>query len=350
MASLIHWHHMPDEDTTHGDGAGGFDDNGELDHGLEDEDGDESTRSTPDEVIAAIVDESQPIPFQDLRAFSEADNETAGKLLGMWPKIQPARRREVLASFQRIAEDDPTVDFDRAHLTALQDPDPATRILALRGLWEQEREDVMRLVVTTLRSDPEASVRGEAAGVLGQYVVSMEFGMIPEEAAEFLCEALRDAVEDGGEEDEVRARALEALGASSEEWVAEMIAEYYESGTSRLRLATIRAMGRNASDDWLPILIYNFDDDDAETRAAAATSAGQLLLDAAVEPLAALTEDADEEVQIAAVHALGEIAGEAAEAVLTQLLNRDPVIADAARHALAEARLIALDQDEDEDA
>jgi len=192
-------------------------------------------------------------------------------------------------------------------------------------------------------------VKAEAATVLGQYVVSMEFGMLPEDASEFLCEALRDSVEDGGEEDEVRARSLEALGAASDEWVAEMIAEQYESGTARMRLASIRAMGRNASDDWLPILIHNFDDDDSETRAAAAISAGQLLLDTAVEPLALLTEDDDDEVQLAAVHALGEIAGEAAEAVLTRLLNAEPWLADAARHALADARLIALDDAEDDD-
>jgi HEAT repeat protein len=341
---------MPDDDTIHGNGVGGFDDHGELERGLGDEDGDDEVRATPDEVIAAILDESQPIPFHDLTALSDADNATAGTLLGMWTRIAEARRREVLASLQRLADDDPTVDFDRVHLTALQDSDPATRILALRGLWEQEREDVMRLVVTTLRSDPEASVRGEAAGVLGQYVVSMEFGLLTEEAAEFLAEALRDTVEDAAEEDEVRARSIEAIGAASDEWVAEMIAEYYEAGTSRLRLAAIRAMGRNASDDWLPILIYHFDDDDAEIRAAAATSAGQLLLEAAVTPLAALVDDTDEEVQTAAVRALGEIAGEAAEAVLTGLLNREPWLADVARHALAEARMISLDVEGDEDA
>lgn len=340
---------MPDDDEqTRGDGAGGFDDNGELDR-LDDEEDREGTTATADEVIALILDESQAIPFHDLPALSSADNETAANLLSMWPRLSAARRREVLATLQRQAEDDSTLDYDRVHLTALQDPDAATRILAVRGLWEQEREDVMRLLVTMLRSDDEASVKAETATVLGQYVVSMEFGLLPEDASEFLCEALRDTIEDGGEEDEVRARALEALGAASDEWVAEMIAEQYESGTARMRLASIRAMGRNASDDWLPILIYNFDDDDSETRAAAAISAGQLLLDTAVEPLAALTEDDDDEVQLAAVHALGEIAGEAAEAVLTRLLNAEPWLADAARHALAEARLIALDDAEDDE-
>lgn len=335
---------MPDEPNDTG-GAGGFDDHGELDR--EDFEADEQRLSAA-EVIAELANPVGPIPYHDLAALSSANNETATALLGLWPQMEPARRREVLASMQRLGDEDPTLDFNRAHLSALRDPDAATRILAIRGLFEQEREDVMLLLTAILADDPEATVRAEAAGVLGQFVVSMEFGMLTEDAAEHLAEALRNRVEDATEEDEVRGRAVEALGASSEEWVAEMIADQYETGTPRMRLASLRAMGRNASDDWLPVVIYNFDDDDAETRAAAATSAGQLLLESAVEPLTALIEDEDEEVQVAAIHALGEIAGDAAESVLVQLLSREPHLADAARHALAEARMMATDSDTDD--
>ena len=337
---------MPDEPPRN-TGAGGFDDHGELDL-----DPPSGPLPPADEVIEAIVDSAHAIPYDDLPALSDADEDVATLLLGLWPRIEAARRRELLASVQRLAEEDITLDFRTVHLSALRDPDPATRILAVRGLWEEEREDIMRLLTTMVRTDTESAVRGEAATTLGQFVVSMEFGLLSEDAAEHLAETLRDVVEDPTEEDEVRARALEAIGASSEEWVAELIADTYETGVPRMRLATIRAMGRNASDDWLPVLIHNFDDDDAETRAAAATSAGQLLLDTAVEPLTALVEDTDDEVQIAAVHALGEIGGDAAETVLLQLLNREPYLADAARHALAEARLMSLEPhglEDDED-
>ncbi|MSQ29303.1 MAG: hypothetical protein EXR68_02300 [Dehalococcoidia bacterium] len=327
--------------------AGGFDDHGELDL-----DSPSGPLPPADEVIEAIADSAHAIPYDDLPALSDANEDVATLLLGLWPRIAAARRRELLASVQRLAEEDITLDFRTVHLTALRDPDPATRILAVRGLWEEEREDIMRLLTTMVRTDTESAVRGEAATTLGQFVVSMEFGLLSEDAAEHLAETLRDVIEDPTEDDEVRARALEAIGASSEEWVAELIADTYETGVPRMRLATIRAMGRNASDDWLPVLIHNFDDDDAETRVAAATSAGQLLLGTAVESLTALVEDTDDEVQIAAVHALGEIGGDAAETVLLQLLNREAYIADAARHALAEARLMSLEPhglEDDED-
>ncbi len=294
-------------------------------------------------VLAALRDPQQPIPQQDLGVLASPDEATVRALIALWPALEPPRRRELLASLEHLATNDATLDFHRVHLTALRDADPATRILAVRGLWEQETEEVMRLLTDLLRTDGEASVRGETATVLGQFVVTMEFGLLSEDAAEHLAETLRDTVEDASEEDEVRGRALEALGAHSDEWVAELIAEHYEVGAARMRLAAVRAMGRHASDDWLPILLHHFADDDVETRAAAATAAGQLLLEDAVPPLAELADDAEEEVRLAAVAALGEIAGEAAEAVLIRIAQHDPDLRDAARRALAEARLDSLD-------
>lgn len=330
---------MRNQDDTDSTSPGGFDDTGGPGD-LDDAGIRRRPLAQPREVLRAIADASRALPFEDLSALSAADDQTAAQLIALWPQLAPERRRELLASLQRLAEEDATLDFNRVHLTALHDSDPATRILAIRGLWEHEGEEVMRLLTDLVREDPEGTVRAEAAAGLGQFVVSMEFGLLSDDGAEHLAEVLRDVLEDATQEDEVRGRALEALGASSEEWVAELIADQYETGTPRMRLASIRAMGRNGSDDWLPVLIYNFDDDDAETRAAAATSAGELLLESAVEPLSMLVEDADSEVQIAAIDALGEIAGEAAEAVLQQLLYREEHIAQAARRALAEARMM----------
>jgi HEAT repeat protein len=115
-----------------------------------------------------------------------------------------------------------------------------------------------------------------------------------------------------------------------------------------MRVAALRAMGRNASDDWLQVLVFNFDDDDAEIRAVAATAAGQLLLEEAVPPLQALIDDTDEDVQVAAIAALGEIGDDEAERILTRLVEEssEPHIADAARDALAEVQLLAMDLDQ----
>lgn len=308
----------------------------------------------PEQVVAEIATGRMPDAVS-LRSLADASEAVVVSFVELWPRLEPERRRELLATLQQLSEDEATLDFHHIHVSALRDADPATRILAIRGLWEQEREQYMRLLTAQLHDDPEATVRAACAEALGQFAVSMEFGLLTEDGEDALGGALRDSVEDVTENDEVRGSALESLGASSEEWVVELITEQYDSASARMRLAALRAMGRNASDGWLQVLIHHFDDDQSDMRAAAAASAGQLLIEDAIDPLTALVDDDDEEVQVAAISALGEIAGDGAEQVLTNLLERGaPHVREAAQLALAAARLngadfTLMDDTEDED-
>ncbi|MQA00102.1 MAG: hypothetical protein GEU80_12380 [Dehalococcoidia bacterium] len=320
------------------------------DDAFEDGDDGEQQLPSPDQVLDEVA-AGRPLAYERLRALSEPPQPVLSRLLALWPQLPPERRRELLATLLQLADDDATLDFHRVHLTALRDADAATRMLAVRGIREQERTEYLRLLTAQLRQDGEASVRAEIADALGHWVISMEFGLLGEDDAEELNSALREAVEDIEEQDEVRARSLEALGASSEESVRELISETYEIGNERLRIAALRAMGRNASESWLPILVYHFDDEDPDIRVAAATAAGDLLVDEAVEPLVMLLDDREDEVQIAAVRALGEIANEESERVLTRMLrdqNR-PHLSEVVREALAGVKLLNMEMVDDED-
>ncbi|RLT38218.1 MAG: hypothetical protein DWI58_15785 [Chloroflexi bacterium] len=311
----------------------------------DDEEATPLSRIDPNEVVAEIAS-GAPLDLVRLRALTEPNRDTLTALLRLWPTIEPARRREVLAAMQQLEEDSAALDFHRVSLTALRDPDPATRMLAVRGLREQDRAEYMRLLAGQLRDDPTPMVRVEVAKALANYVIGLEFGLLADDDAESLTAALRDSVEDVEETDEVRGAALEALGAWSDESTGEMISDLYEVGSPQLRLAAIRAMGRNASEGWLDLLIYHFDDEDADMRAAAAEAAGQLLMDEAVDPLVMLaTEDKDDDVQVAAIKALGEIGNDEVERILNRWLKerRDPHIQDAIREALAEVQVVTAD-------
>ena len=315
---------------------------------LEDDDAPDDAPIVSIEPAAAIAEiaSGQPLDLGHLRALSAPDRDTLTRCLHLWPAIEPARRREVLAAMQRLEEDEAALDFHRVALTALRDPDAATRMLAVRGLREQDRAEYMCLLATQLRDDPVPMVRVEIAKALAAYVVGLEFGLLSDDDAETLTAALRDAVEDVEETDDVRGAALEALGAWSDESTAELISDLYEVGNPLIRLAAIRAMGRNASEGWLDLLIYHFDDEDSDMRVAAAEAAGQLLMDEAVEPLVMLaTEDKDDEVQVAAIRALGEIGNEEVERILTRWLSerRDTHIQDAIREALAEVQVVTAE-------
>lgn len=316
-----------------------------ADDSLDDEEASRAPLPDPAHVIAAVA-AGQPLDLAQLRALSEPSRETLTALLRLWPSIDPARRREMLAAMQQLEDGEAALDFHRVALTALRDPDAATRMLAVRGLREQDRAEYMRLLAAQLRDDPVPMVRAEIAKALGNYVLGLEFGLLADDDAETLTAALRDAVEDVEETDEVRGLALQSLGAWSDESTAEMISDLYEVGSPLLRISAIKAMGRNASEGWLDLLIYHFDDEDADVRAAAAEAAGQLLLDEAVEPLVMLaTEDKDDDVQVAAIRALGEIGNDEVERVLTRWLKerRDPHIQDAIREALAEVQVITTE-------
>jgi hypothetical protein len=298
----------------------------------------------PGEVLAEIATGAALPARERLRALSEPPDDVIAGFVELWPRLAPERRRELLAALAALSEEDATLDFHRVCLSALLDPDVATRIFAVRGLWEQERTDYLRLLLDRLRHDEAPAVRSEVAEALGRFVVSMEFGMLDEEHTALLSGDLREVAEDVTDPDDVRARALEALGASSEEWVSELIADFYQSGSDRLRLGAVRAMGRNARDEWLPLILEGFDDEDPELRAAAATAAGSLLLDDAVDPLLQLAvDDVEEEVQVAAVGALGEIASDFSIRVLRRLAREGlPHVVEAVQEALAQAQMVPL--------
>lgn len=312
------------------------DDDGDLEE-------DEATALPSAEAVLDEIERGMPLQPRRLHALSEPGPELLRALLRLWSRLLPERRRDVLAALQHEAAEHSVLDFHRVYLTALRDPDTATRILAVRGLFEEDRPEIMRVLLPMLTEDASTDVRVEVTRALGQHILAMEFGLLAEDDAEALIAGLRDTIEDVEQPDEVRGGALEALGASSDEATAELISEQYETGSSKMKLAALRAMGRNASDGWLDLLIYHFDDEDPEVRAVAAEAAGLLLLDEAVNPLVMLaTEDKDNDVQVAAIKALGEIASDEAERILNrwQRERHEPHIREALREALGSVHLM----------
>jgi HEAT repeat protein len=303
-----------------------------------------------DDVLDQLESGDPTEDYSVLRGLSNIGDIQLLRLMQLWPTFNPERRRELLAKLDQLASEEALLDFHRIHLASLHDPDIATRILAVRGIAIEERPDYLQLLCAQLESDPAASVRSEIADVLGKWVISMEFGLLSDEDAEELQAALTGRAYDVEEDEEVRGRSLEALGACSDETVGELIGESYEVGSHRLRVAAIRAMGRSASETWFQILIFNFDDEDADIRAAAATAAGAMLVDEAAAPLGMLLEDSDPDVQIAAAEALGEVGSDEAERILTRLVRETaiPELRSAAQDALAQIKLLGVSMLDDE--
>ncbi len=284
-----------------------------------------------------LKDPATHLSVAGLQQLHDLNPEQVETFRSVWPQIHEERRRQVVHQLMELAEDNVDLNFDAVFFVVLGDEEAAVRADAVRGLWEYERRDLIGPLLRLLETDEEPAVRAEAALSLGRFVILWEFGSLREQHFQQVEQGLRRAIEDDMEEDEVRARALEAIGASGRPWVRQAILQAYQSETPRLRISALHAMGRNCQPQWLPELIQELKNDDPEFRYEAALALGSLADRTAVPHLTDLLNDPDIEVKEAAIAALGQIGGNEAKAMLRSLSkNPSPSVQEAATAALTE--------------
>jgi HEAT repeat protein len=286
------------------------------------------------EYLAELKDEGQPLKAMRLVHLSHLAGEQEKAFLGVWPQIRTRRRRQVVRQLVELADDNVELNFDAVFLACLSDADAEVRAVAVRGLWEYEQRDLIDPLIRLLQSDGNVAVRAEAALSLGRFVVQGELGSLPERYFRRVEEVLHRAIDDAGQDLEVRGRALEAIGACSQPWVRKAIDRAYRSKNHRLRVSGIHAMGCSCDPSWLPILFRELESDDPETRYEAALACGSMADEAAVPRLAPLLEDEDAEVREITIAALGEIGGPEAKSVLMRYLDHP---SSSTREAVEEA-------------
>lgn len=295
-----------------------------------------------------MADSASLPPASKLIGLSGMGAEQTSLFLNAWFEMEGAQRERLVAELAGLAEDNVELNFDAVFLAGLADAEAAVRRRAIAGLWEYEGRDFIDHLFGLLTSDPDASVRAEAALALGRFVMKAEFDALCEADAERVERALRRTIDDVDEVMEVRGRALEAVGARSEDWVRDLIEEAFEGADRRMRISAVHAMGRNCDASWLPALTSELRSDDPEMRFEAAAACGSIAGEAAAEHLLPLLADEDAEVQEAAISALGQIGGAQTKNALQELAGAgDERTRDAALAALAEVEFLEKPLDVD---
>jgi HEAT repeat protein len=288
--------------------------------------------------LGELTDPSKRPTAQQLVDFSNLDEDEARQLADVWSEIDSSRRAALLSALTDMAQDNVELNFDAVFKTALQDETPEVRAAALRGLFEYEGRDLIPRLIELLREDIDAEVRRECAMALGRYAVEAELGNLRPGDTGAIKEALMECAEDLEEDEKVRARAIEALGAMSGEETDNLIESIYQEESPWLKVGAVDAMGRSANELWLPIVLREMENPAPEMRHAAAFAAGQIGDEEAIgrlKQMAAL--DPDHDVQLAAITALGEIGGAQARVALKSLLYEgDDDLREAIQEALTE--------------
>lgn len=293
------------------------------------------------EYLRHLRDPASHLSVAGLQHLHDLTAERAEALRSAWLEMDAERRRQVVCQLIELAEDSVDLNFDAVFFAALDDPDAAVRAAAVRGLWEYEGRDFIGRLLQLLEKDEEPEVRAEAALALGRFVLMFELGNLRERHFQKIEEGLRRTLDDELEEDEVQARALEAIGACGRPWVRQAILRAYESEAPRLRVSALHAMGHSCEPRWLPLLIKELSSEDPEMRYEAAIALGSLADRRAVSHLAPLLYDPDMEVKEATIAALGQIGGDDVKSLLRPLLQAtSPSVQEAAASALAEASFV----------
>ncbi|MEX1193750.1 MAG: HEAT repeat domain-containing protein [Dehalococcoidia bacterium] len=289
------------------------------------------------EYLEELSDAARKLKVADLQRLSNLSPEQIAQLQTAWPNTDVRRRRRIVGELVDLSEDNVDLNFLAAFTVALADSDAEVRLGAIRGLWEDESTALIDPLIALADEDPDAGVRAEAALALGRFVLLHALGRLRERHFERVTAGLRRVIDKRPEVEEVRARAIEAVGAHDASWVRQAISEAYESGVRRLKVSAVHAMGRSAGSRWLPLLTRELNSDDAEVRYEAAVACGGVADEAAVPHLVALVDDPDADVRAAAVAALGDIGGMTSRNALHDLLdNPSKATREAAAAALAE--------------
>ena len=286
--------------------------------------------------------ESSELPAQAaLYYLSSLEAEDAARVREAWPGLPVELRRRLIAQLVEMTEADFEVDFGAVFRLGLEDADAEVRATAVEGLWEDEDVRLVPLLTAFVREDEALTVREAAAKSLGRFILLGELEKIRPAPRTMAYEALLATIRDPEEHMEVRRRALESLAYTSNETVTELIREAHASPEEKMCISAVFAMGRSADTRWCRQVQQELSSSNPELRYESARACGELQVSEAVPELEELADDADPEVQEAALWALGQIGGDRARKILERYCRaRDEATRSAAKAALEELEFL----------
>ncbi len=283
----------------------------------------EENQETPfEQVIAELVDESQPFSPKRLRAFSDLDNASLEKLKQSWSAISINRKITLLEDLEDLTEADTLVCCDAVAKFAMQDDEPRVRCQAIHLLWDCEDTSLIPAFMELLENDPAESVRAAAASALGKFILLGELEEIPKEKSAPVVAKLLEIVQ-RKPEGEIQRKALESLGYSCEDIVPQLITQAMQRDDAEWTASALFAMGRTLDNRWDKTVLEHMNHLDQSIQIEAIRAAGELELSAANELLFDMLddEDVDSELLYHIYWALSKIGGKGVRERLEQELE-----------------------------
>lgn len=292
---------------------------------------------TIEEIITELADSKKRILNSTLAELSNLSAQELKLFLRAWAALAVKRRRQIISRLVELVYDNVEFNFDSIFENCLDDQDADVRSGAIEGLWENEKASLIDPLISLLEQDSSEKVQAAAATALGKFAMLAENENLRPSHTIKVSQALISVNNDKSKPVEVRRRTLEAVAPLSLPQVKLAINEAYQSDSTRIRVSSIYAMGKNCDPQWLPILLKELNNDDPEMRYEAVGACGELEEAEAVPYLVNLVNDPDTDVQLATIRTLGKIGGAEAKTCLKQCLNNpNQAVSQAAEQALVD--------------
>ncbi|MDO8674409.1 MAG: HEAT repeat domain-containing protein [Dehalococcoidia bacterium] len=292
---------------------------------------------TFEQVLEEIADVGRTLTTSRLTGLSDLSAGQQNKLTETWPRIPTLRKERIVRLLADLAEDNVELDFEAVFRIAIADPDATVRVVGIDGLCECTERWLLDRLILMVRNDEAEEVRAAAAEAMGRFALKAELGDFPPRDTEKIDLVLLAVFEDEMASTSVRRKAIESLGVRNTERVSAAIRHAYASDQYDLRLGSIFAMGRSASEQWVNTIVGELTNDDPEMRYEAATALGEIEDERTVPYLVPLLGDDDLQVRLNAIAALGHIGSARAKEELRRCLSSpDEQTREAAEEALEE--------------
>lgn len=263
------------------------------------------------QLLEALLDESSTLHPRFIYRMSDLEGQDLQVIIHNWSRIPLWRRQALMEDLHLLAESDYLLSFEAVGRFALLDEDPQVRFGGIQTLitCECSEVDLASVYMDLAENDPDESVRAIAASALGHFVYLGELDQVPEEISLEIENRLIEIIR-SKDQAQVRQRALESLGFSGREEVAELIEEYYHLDNPEWVACTIYAMGRSADERWKPYILENIDHPKRIIRVEAVRAAGELGFPEVRKKLLRYMDEGSPELREVSIWSLSQIGGE----------------------------------------
>lgn len=232
------------------------------------------SKRTFEQALIALQNNSTPFSPVYLHTFSDLSESQIKELKAVWEKVDVERRANLFEDLYELGERDYTLDFQALGKFGLTDAESVIRVNAVYMLAESRERAILEKSLQIAMNDNDEDVKCAAINSLAGYLIDFENDkQLPIDKTRIIS-ALDQLLKSG--EKLVSMAALEALAFTNHKDVPEYIMKQIGSGENKQILSAMYAIRHSLDERWNQTVMDMLDHSDEDIQIAAVSAIGDL--------------------------------------------------------------------------